>query len=76
MYGIPLLVQVVERKNYRNGVNQMQKKYKIEKTNVAGFRYNVQQWFSLDGMNWFYSGYGRFCLNEEEVINYITKEGN
>lgn len=54
----------------------MQKKYKIEKTNVAGFRYNVQQWFSLDGMNWFYSGYGRFCLNEEEVINYITKEGN
>ena len=48
------------------------KKFKIIETGREDYKYNVEEWMSLDnGETYLYAGNGRFCKTLEEVENYI-----
>ena len=54
----------------------MFKKYIIKKLDmpVHGNAYNVQEWTSTDGKNFYYCGFGRFCKTQEEAKEYIKNQ--
>jgi len=55
----------------------MTAKYIIEKTSFpldGKYNYNVQKWLSLDGVNFYYCGLGKFCKTRKEAKDYIKAD--
>ena len=34
------------------------------------YKYNAMLWSSLDGINWYHAGFGRYCKTLEEAEQY------
>ena len=58
----------------------MKRKFVIEKLKLPipthwgsekSYKYNVQEWHSRDGTDWFYCGYGRYCCTKIETYMYM-----
>ena len=50
----------------------MYKKVTIEKMSfpVNEYIYNAMSWFSLDEINWYHCGFGKYCKTLKEAQNY------
>lgn len=56
----------------------MKRKFTVEKMAfpVDGYNYNVMVWNSLDGVNFYHCGIGKYCKTEKEAAEYIEQYKN